>query len=273
MRVRGSLARPSSRASVAATAAERAVSGRRAPGIATTAGERSSSHASATSAGLAPCASATSTRASCRSSRRARRGPAERRMRDQGDTELVASLDDPSPQGLVVVHAEGDLYRSDRSQLQRLVELMTIDVGRHRLGARGRRRLGARAREPRSATVFADLAYGRDRGRSAGRRARRGSLRSRRESPSRGRRGTTPPPVRVMPPFVTIRARPSAPASRRPRASSRSLWPSSVRAMAVGASRVEDGDARFDGRRDRREGEALVAILVGRQPHAAETDA
>ncbi len=46
-------------ASPAARAAERAVSGRRAPGIGTTAGDRPSSHASATSAGVAACAAAT----------------------------------------------------------------------------------------------------------------------------------------------------------------------------------------------------------------------
>ena len=61
--------------SVAARAADRAVSGRRAPGIATTAGESPRSQASATSAGVAACASTTSANAPRRAIRPARRGP------------------------------------------------------------------------------------------------------------------------------------------------------------------------------------------------------
>ena len=67
-----------------------------------------------------------------------------------------------------------------------------------------------------------------------------------------------------MPPFVTTRA--PSDVSKRARASSRSLSPYE-RAVSKTVTPASDG------RGDRRERALLVAILVGRQPHAAEADA
>ena len=52
----------------------------------------------------------------------------ERGVRDHGDAELRAALDDPAAERTVVVEAQRDLDRRDRHQLDRLVELAAIDV-------------------------------------------------------------------------------------------------------------------------------------------------
>ena len=114
--------------SVAARAAERAVSGRRAPGIGTTTGDQASSQASATSSGVASRAAASSTSAGSRARRPARRDAAERRVGDQRDPELLAALEHTAPHGTVVEQAQRHLHRGDRSELERLVELPAIDV-------------------------------------------------------------------------------------------------------------------------------------------------
>ena len=53
---------------------------------------------------------------------------AERRMCDQGDSHFGAPVDDSSSQRGVVVSAEGDLYRRDVNELDRLVQLAAVDV-------------------------------------------------------------------------------------------------------------------------------------------------
>ena len=98
------------------------------PGLRSTFGPRPSSHASATSAGVESCASATS-RSTCAAgeARRAAR-PAERRVGDQRDTRLGASLDQADAERPVVDHAQGNLHRGDRSEPERLVQLTPVDV-------------------------------------------------------------------------------------------------------------------------------------------------
>src|SRR4029078_7665484 len=54
--------------------------------------------------------------------------PAERRVRDQRDPELVAPLDDAAAQCPVVEGRERDLDRRNGSQLARLVETAPVDV-------------------------------------------------------------------------------------------------------------------------------------------------
>ena len=116
-------------ASLAARAALRAVSGRRAPGMATTVGDRDNSHASATSAASAPRRAAI-----CASASSPLQGPhpahtPQGRVRDQRDAQLGAPLQEPSAQGGVVMHAERDLHGADGGKFEGLVELAAIDVG------------------------------------------------------------------------------------------------------------------------------------------------
>ena len=59
--------------------------------------------------------------------RRAAR-PAERRMRDQRDTRLGASLDQADAERPVVDHAQGNLHRGDRSEPERFVQLTAVHV-------------------------------------------------------------------------------------------------------------------------------------------------
>ena len=99
-------------AAAAACAAERAVSGRRAPGS----GRRRARGRAATrsvSAGLDPCGAFR---------------PAEGRVGDQRDPELVAPLDDAAAERPVVEGRERNLHRRDRSELERLVEPPPVDV-------------------------------------------------------------------------------------------------------------------------------------------------
>ena len=240
----------------AARAAERAVSGRRAPGIATTPGERPSSQASATSAGVAPrrCAIATSCRR--RASPAARRGPPSGECAITRDPGLRAALDDAAAERPVVERAQRDLDGGDRRELERLVELRAVDVRRPRRGARALRRRAAPARAPTSARASADRARGAGRGRSGGRRARRGSPRSRRGSPSPGRRA----PMRRRPASCRPSSRSAPSPRRRMRRSAAGEQPLVVAelrvAVAVRAGGVEDGDARLGGGGDRRRARA-----------------
>ena len=112
---------------------------------------------------------------------------AERRVRDHCDSPLLAALDDSTPERAVVEDGEGDLHRRDRRQLERLVELVAVDVGEPDSSHEPVVDEPRRARARRFARASADRACGRGTGRSGGRRARRGSPRSRRGSPSRGR--------------------------------------------------------------------------------------
>ena len=113
----------------AAAAADRAVSGRRAPGIATIArieieqpGERDLGRSSSTG----------------RRDRAKRRfpgqaagaaGSAKRRVGHDDQPGLEAALDDTAAERGVVERAQRNLDRRQRSELERLVELRAIDVG------------------------------------------------------------------------------------------------------------------------------------------------
>ena len=145
---------------VAARAAERAVSGRRAPGIATTAGERSSSQASATSAGVAPRASATSASASCRARRPARRGPPSGEWAITAIPVSAQRSTTPPRSARVVEGAERDLDRRDRRELERLVQLAAVDVREPDAPHEAARRRAGPARARRFATASADRAHG-----------------------------------------------------------------------------------------------------------------
>src|SRR5207245_3935648 len=54
--------------------------------------------------------------------------PAERGVRDQRDSPLLATLDETSSEGTVVIWTERDLDGRDRSELERLVQLSAVDV-------------------------------------------------------------------------------------------------------------------------------------------------
>ena len=217
--------RAASSSSAAARAADRAVSGRRAPGIATTSGESPSSQASADLGRRWRRGGRRSRELVAASQRAGAARAAERGVGDQRQPELGAARDHPAPQRAVVERAQSDLHRRDRRQLERFVELGAGDVREPDARAPVRRRRAGRARVPTSATASAGRARGSGTGRSAVRRAPRGSPRSRPRSPSRGRPAPTPPPGRVMPPLVTIRALRCRPAARSARATSRSLCP------------------------------------------------
>ena len=190
----------SSSASLAARAAERAVSGRRAPGIARRTGDRSSSQASAVSAGLAPCAAATSTNPSLRPRPAGSARAAERRVRDHRDPQLRAPFDDPAAQGAVVERAHGDLDGRDGSVLEAPRRAGAGSRSPARPLSRGPRRRAGRAPAPTCATASSGRERGSGRGRSAGRRARPGSPRSRPGSTSPCRRGSSPPRPGSCPP-------------------------------------------------------------------------
>ena len=245
---------PGSSPSVAARADERAVSGRRAPGIATTFGPRPRSHASATSAGVASW------------SRDAAQGlvalepgstawPAERRVGDHRDPELAAASDDTSAQSPVVEWADRNLDGVDRRKLHGLVQLGAVhiadsDARDQAVGdepcERANRRRPGRARirrveeievdRPPAECLEARLAIGADRLRATVRdpclvRSRHTALRH------------DPHPVRIA-----------------ERASEQLL------VALVRPCGVEHGDPRAEGSGDR-----LVRLL--REPHAAEADA
>ncbi len=55
-------------------------------------------------------------------------GPTERRVREHRDACFVAALDDSTAECAVVVRAERDLDCSDRSELERFVQLRAVDV-------------------------------------------------------------------------------------------------------------------------------------------------
>ena len=113
---------------MAARAEERAVSGLVAPGIATTPGASSRSHASATSRRRHAARFRDGRQCLLASERPRATWPAERRVRDQRDAGLGAPLDDSAPERAIVEHAQRDLDRRDRRELERLVELAAVHV-------------------------------------------------------------------------------------------------------------------------------------------------
>ena len=190
---------------------------------------------------------------------------AQRRVRHQCDPGIRTALDDPAAKRGVVEDAECDLHDRDRGELEGLVQLRAIDVADtdtrdepvvDELRERSHGRPPRRSRIGRVEEVER---------RSAGRRAPRGSPRSRRGSSVLVPSGTHAPPGRVMPPFVTMRAVARIGAPQR---AGEELLVVSVRTR-----RVEHGDPRLRSGDDRRERAFLVAIGVGREAHAAEADA
>ena len=196
----------------------------------------------------------------------------ERRVRDHGDPFLDAPVDDASPESVVVERAEGHLDGRDRGELERLVKLAAIevrdadiahDVFRCEAGERTQRGTPRRARVRSMDQVEVDLqavecgearlAVGAD-----------------------GLRATVGQPAAAGPGHPALRDDPSA--RVRAAATESSCQQGLVVAelfgvQPVGARGVEDGDPRSGGGRNGLEGALLVAVLVGREAHAAEADA
>ena len=254
---------PASRTRRAALAAERAVSGRRAPGIATTAGERSSSHASATSAGVARPAAATSLSTGSRASRDARRGPPSGEWGDHGQTPLRAPFHDLAAERAIVEGAERDLDGRNGGELERLVQLRAVDV---------------RDADPPDEALVREPSEG-----AHGRPPRRprvgrvDEVEVDREAVERAEAGLAVRVERLRPAVRDPGAAGPGHASLRhdPRASLGAAAAERAReeplVVAVRPGRVEDGHAGPGGGRDRLERE--LGALLRRQPHAAEADA
>jgi hypothetical protein len=184
--------------------------------------------------------------------------PAERRVGDQRDSELVAPLDDAAAQRPVVEGRERDLHRRDGSQLERLVEAAPVDIrdadapDKTLVGEPGE---GAHGRLPRRPWIRRVDEVEVDR-----QPVQRGEARL-----AVGEDGLGPA---IRHPGA---AGPRHPALRHdPR-----LFPCAAAAKGTGeqrlvpvvrSRRVEDADARRDGSGDRLE------RGLGRQAHAAETD-
>ena len=186
---------------------------------------RSSSQASAISAGVAPRAAAIAPSGDSRPGGR-RGGSAKRRVGDDDQPGLEAALDDTAAERRVVERAQRNLDRRQRSELERLVELRAIDVG---------------DADARSQPVFVDPSERANR--RPPRNPRVGSVQQievDRQAGERGQarfavspEGAGPPvryPVAARSRHAALRDDPRQGASQAPRAraSSRSLCPSSV---------------------------------------------
>ena len=190
-----------------------------------------------------------------------------------GDARLLAALDDAAAQRAVVVRAERDLDGGDRQQLERLVELRPADV--REAGAAheavvdepGQR---AHARLPRGAGIGRVQQVDVDRQAVQG---GRGSPRSRRGSPARGRRGPRPTPARAIPPLVTMRAPLRRAGAAQPARQQRLVVAELALVAAVGVRGVEERHARLHGGSDGRQRALLVAVGGGREAHAPQADA
>ena len=79
-------------------------------------------------AGVAPCASAIFASCGRRARPRGSARAAERRVGHHRDPRLLAALDNAAAERLVVEHAEPDLHGCDRRELERLVQLVAVDV-------------------------------------------------------------------------------------------------------------------------------------------------
>ncbi len=193
-------------------------------------------------------------------------------MGDHGDPGLGAALDDSSSEGAVVVDAERDLHRRDRRELERLVELESVDVrdsdAPHEPFVDESRERTHRGppRSPRIGRVDEVEVDGQAVERSEARLA---------VGPNRLRSTVRDPGVagaRHAALGHDARGRVGAACSQTP--NEQPLVVAEVgRAEAVGARGVEDGDACLGRGSDRLEGELLVPVLVRRHPHAAEADA
>ena len=254
----------------AAAAADRTVSGRRAPGMATIAASRSSSQASAISAGVAPRAAATCAQAEFPGQAAGAAGSAERRVGHDDQPGLEATLDDTAAERGVVERAQRNLDRRQRSELERLVELRAIDVG---------------DADARSQPVFVDPSERANR--RPPRNPRVGSVQQIEVDRQAGERGqarfaVSPegagPPVRYP---VAARSRHAAlrddprqgrVASTESAGEQPLVVPELGLVAPVGPGGVEDGDAAIDSRGDRLDGALLLSVGVGREPHAAKAD-
>ena len=204
--------------------------GRRAPGIGTTTGESSSSQASATSAGVASRRAAIVGQRGAAGERAGAARAAERRVRDHRDPELLAALDDPAAERAVVVDARArPATAAIGSELERLVELVAVDVRDPDARARGPRRASrASARTEVRHGVRGSGAW--IRYRSIGRPSSAARLASQ-SAQDRLRAAVRHPPA-AGPGHPALgddpRARGGAAGAGARAASSRSLWPSSA---------------------------------------------
>ena len=197
--------------------------------------------------------------------------PAERRVGDQRETRLGASLYHAAAERLVVDHAEGNLYRGDRSELECLVQLTPVDVRepdvRHQTvleepGERAHRRAPRRSRVGSVEEVEVDrepveCLEARLAVRADGLRAAVGD-----PGPGWSRHTALCHDARSH-----VGAAPAQCTGQQPLVVAELVLSEPVRACGV-----EHGDAGASSGRDGRERLLLVPVGVRRQPHAAEPD-
>ena len=205
-----------------------------------------------------------------REARRAAR-PAERRVGDQRDTRLGASLDQADAERPVVDHAQGDLHRGDRSEPERFVHLTAVHVreadARHQAvldepGERAHRRPPRRSRVGSVEEVEVDRE-------PVERLETRLAVRADRLRAAVGDPGTLRPRHAALrhDPRSRVGATRTQSTGEQPLVVAELLRPEPVRARGV-----EHGDACACGGRDGRERSLLVPVGVRREPHAAEPD-
>ena len=216
------------RTRLAARAAERAVSGRRAPGIATSAGESWSSQASATSACVAPRASAISASGPPRRARvPARRGPPSG---EWAITAIPSSVHRSTTaprraRSSWTLNATSTAATGTSSSASSSWRRLTFDRPTRRASPSSRSRASARIEVDHD--VRGSGAWNRNRSIARPSNAARLASQSAKIALARPL-GTQPPPARVMPPFVTTREVSTAPQRRSAAASNRSLRPRSA---------------------------------------------
>ena len=245
-------------------AAERAVSGRRAPGIADHRGREAEQPGEGDlGRGRAVRVGDVRERLATGETARAAR-PSERRVGDHRDPSLGTALDDASPQRRVVEGAERNLDGRDRSELERFVQLPAIDVREpdpaHQAFV-GEPRESAHRRSPRRSGIgrMDEIQVDRDAVQGGETRFAVGEDRLGAAIRDPGAAGASHASLGHDP-------------RRRLRAAPAESACDQLLVVAVRARGVEHRHARLGGGRDRRERALLVTVLVRRQAHAAETD-
>ena len=198
--------------------------------------------------------------------------PSQRGVGDHDDSRAGAVLDEASAECGVVERVERDLHRGDRGDVERLVQLATVDVGQpdvphqavleetaqraHR-GRPGR----ARIRCMDEVEVDAQAVQGDEAGLAvAGDRAGAAV----RDPSAAGPRHAT-----LGDDAGGCRGAAAAQSAGQQRLVVAEVGSS----VTVGARGVEDGHARVGGGRDRGQGTVLIAAGIGGQAHAAQPDA
>ena len=193
-------------------------------------------------------------------------------MGDHRDASLIAALDDASSDGVVVEGAQRDLNGGDVDELERLVQLPSIDVGHadafHEALAEesGQGAHGGLPRRPRIGSVD-EVEVDRQAVQGGEARFAVGENRSRATVRDPSAAGSCHAALRD-----DVRTPHRATAMQRTR--DESLVVSELSgSVPVRVSGVEHRHTGAGCRRDRLERELLVAAVVGRHAHAPETDA